>query len=118
VSNQESVPQDARQVVYYSLAIGHHVGVIDCFAEVMSVPAAAFREWLDGVPEGEARRKLEGAFLWNEIEINRSHVDELLSAMSQSSTGGPVPGWVPTMRECLREMLAEPAMYLMVKLRE
>lgn len=118
VSNRDGIPEDARQVVYYSLAIGHHVGVIDCFSEVMSVPADVFREWLDRLPEGEARRKLEGAFLWNEIEINRSHVDELLPALSQLSTGSPEPGWVSTMRQCLREMVAEPAMYLMVKLRE
>ena len=82
VSTQDNIPEDARQVVYYSLAIGHHVGVIDCFSELMLVPAGQFRQWLDRLPDGEARRKLEGAFLWNEIEINRSHVDELLPALA------------------------------------
>jgi hydrogenase-4 component J len=120
VSNRDNIPEDARQVVYYSLAIGHHVGVIDCFLELMLVPAGEFRQWLDRLPEGEARRKLEGAFLWNEIEINRSHVDELLPALAGSSsvTGAPEPPWVQTMSQCLREMMTEPALYMMVKMRE
>ena len=28
VENDEQVPEQAKQVMYYSLAIGHHVGVI------------------------------------------------------------------------------------------
>lgn len=120
VNSQEHVPEDAQQVMYYSLAIGHHVGVMDCFSELMSVPSGQFRHWLDGLPDGEARRKLEGAFLWNEIEINRSHVDELLPALreSLSAAGGPEPQWIQTMVQCLTEMVAEPAFYMMVRLRE
>ena len=120
VSTQDNIPEDARQVVYYSLAIGHHVGVIDCFSELMLVPAREFRQWLDRLPDGEARRKLEGAFLWNEIEINRSHVEELLPALAGplSSADAPVPKWIQTMMQCLREMVAEPALYVMVKMRE
>ena len=80
VETQDDIPKDARQVMYYSLAIGHHVGVMDCFSELMTVSAAQYRLWLDRLPDGEARRKLEGAFQWSEIEINRSHVDGLLQA--------------------------------------
>ena len=29
VENDEQVPEQAKQVMYYSLAIGHHVGVIE-----------------------------------------------------------------------------------------
>ena len=120
VNSQEHVPEDARQVMYYSLAIGHHVGVMDCFSVMMSVPAGQFRQWLDGLPDGEARRKLEGAFLWNEIEINRSHVDDLLPALggSLSHADGPEPQWIQTMRHCLRKMVAEPAFYMMLRMRE
>jgi len=120
VNSQEHVPADARQVMYYSLAIGHHVGVMDCLSELMSVPAGEFRQWLDGLPHGEARRKLEGAFLWNEIEINQSHVDELLPALagSLSDAAEPEPQWIRTMMHCLREMVTEPAFYMMVRMRE
>ncbi len=30
VDENDNTPQQAQQVVYYSLAIGHHLGVIDC----------------------------------------------------------------------------------------
>ena len=35
VENDEQVPEQAKQVMYYSLAIGHHVGVIDCFKKLL-----------------------------------------------------------------------------------
>ena len=119
-NNQDAIPEDARQVMYYSLAIGHHVGVMDCFTELMAVPANGYKRCLERLPEGDARRKLEGALTWSEIEISRSHVDELLPALN-----GLLPGmqdtdaeWVKTLIQCLREILAEPALYLMVKMRE
>ena len=58
---------------------------------------------------------------WNEIEINRSHVDELLPALNDlllSRLNGSDAQWVETMIRCLEEMVAEPALYLMVKMRE
>ena len=54
VNNQESIPEDARQVMYYSLAIGHHVGVMDCFSELMAVPAEEYRA-LSGAAAGRGR---------------------------------------------------------------
>ena len=120
VNNQEAIPEDARQVMYYSLAIGHHVGVMDCLSEVMTVPVDLYRGCLEHLPAGEARRKLEGALTWNEIEINRSHADELLPALNALRAGlTEAEGkWVATLIQCLREIVAEPALYLMVKIRE
>ncbi|MEN1663624.1 formate hydrogenlyase maturation HycH family protein, partial [Pseudomonas aeruginosa] len=35
IDENDATPAEAQQVVYYSLAIGHHLGVIDCLeAEV------------------------------------------------------------------------------------
>lgn len=120
VNNEQAIPEEARQVMYYSLAIGHHVGVLDCFAELMAVPEEQFAACVQRLPEGEARRKLEGAAKWQEIEINRGHVDQLLPALS-----GLLPAlddadraWVSKLVACLREMVAEPALYMMVKARE
>jgi hypothetical protein len=120
VNNQEAIPEDARQVMYYSLAIGHHVGVMDCLSEVMTVPAEMYLQCLASLPEGEARTKLEGALKWNEIEINRSHVELLMPALIRllEVTKDGDPRWVETLMQCLREMVREPALYLMVKLRE
>ncbi|HTP01233.1 MAG TPA: formate hydrogenlyase maturation protein HycH [Anaerolineales bacterium] len=120
VNNQDAIPEDARQVMYYSLAIGHHVGVMDCLSELMTVPAEAYQRYLERLPEGEARRKLEGALTWDEIEINRSHVDELLKALQiiPPAAQGVDAAWVKTLMQCLQEVIAEPALYLMVKMRE
>ncbi len=122
VNNQESIPEDARQVMYYSLAIGHHIGVMDCFSELMVVPAEKYKQCLDRLPDryAEGRRKLEGALNWEEIEINRSHVDELLPALNTllAAINGSDSQWIQTMIRCLQEMVAEPALYLMVKMRK
>ena len=119
VSNQERIPEDARQVMYYSLAIGHHVGVMDCFSEMMTIPAEGYRQWLDHLPEGDGRLKLEGVLAWDEIEINRSHVDELLSTLNVAlpSMNALETEWANKMILSLRQIVAEPAFYLMVKMR-
>ncbi len=119
VHDRDAIPEDARQVMYSSLMIGHHVGVMDCFSELVAVPAEQYQQLLDAVSEPEARLKLEGALKWSEIEVNRSHVDALLPALNaaiarmNASTGE----WVQTFARCLREMVAEPALYLMLKVR-
>lgn len=119
VNNQERIPDDARQVMYYSLAIGHHVGVMDCFSEMMVIPAEGYRHWLAHLPEGDGRRKLEGVLTWDEIEINRSHVDKLLSALNQAlpTMSAIETEWTNKMILSLRQIVAEPAFYLMAKMR-
>ncbi len=119
VSNQQSVPEDARQIMYYSLAIGHHVGVMDCFDELLSVPAKAYRQWLSRLPEGEGRRKLEGVLAFDEIEINRDHIGELKSALDASmpAMSADEKAWTARVVHCLEQIHAEPALYLMVKMR-
>lgn len=119
VNDQDAIPEEARQVMYYSLAIGHHVGVMDCFSELMAVPEAQYQECLRRLPEGDGRRKLEGALKWHEIEINRSHVDALLPALSGllPTLNGSDADWVGKLVRCLQEIVAEPALYLMVRTR-
>ncbi len=120
VNNEQSIPEDARQVMYYSLAIGHHVGVMDCFDQMMAVPDQQYNRIVSLLPDGEARRKLEGAAKWQEIEINRSHVDALLSELDGllPSLGTEDTAWVGKLVACLREIVAEPILYLMVKRHE
>ncbi len=119
VNNQDAIPADAQQVIYYSLAIGHHVGVMDCLSQLMTVPTDAYGRCVRTLPAGEARRKLEGVLEWNEIEINRSHVDDVLPAFNWLSAHAATPDrhWVGMLIQCLHEMLVEPAFYLILKLR-
>ncbi len=114
VNQDQAIPEEARQVIYYSLAIGHHVGVLDCFQPLMDVPLEAYRAWLEGLPEGEGRRKLAGVLAWGEIEINRGHARDLAPLVAESLACGAA-AWVGTLNECLRMMIEEPAFYVMVR---
>ncbi|MGQ7168117.1 formate hydrogenlyase maturation HycH family protein, partial [Escherichia sp. R-CC3] len=35
VASSDEMPEHSSQVMYYSLAIGHHVGVIDCLNDAL-----------------------------------------------------------------------------------
>jgi len=119
VNQEQKIPDEARQVVYYSLAIGHHVGVMDCFQSLVEIPLEEYRRRVSQLPEGTGRRKLEGLLKFGEIEINHSHAGELLKALNDSSSAGndPQTGWLSSLAQCLQNMLSEPALYLMVRTR-
>ena len=63
VETEEDVPQEACDVLYYTLAVGHHTGVLDCFEPRLSVPVDVFYSLVDALPEGEARTKFH-PLLW------------------------------------------------------
>jgi len=119
ISDRQGTPENARQVVYYSLAIGHHVGVMDCFKSIMEVPLDGYRQWISRLPEGNGRHKLEGVLKWGEIEINSSHAVELLPALNSSlpQMDGCEAHWTSELIQSLHQMVAEPALYLMVRKR-
>jgi len=115
---QESSPamaEAARQVIYYSLAIGHHVGVMDCFQPLLSAPLDEYRRLVRALPEGAAREKLEGLLRWGEIEINSSHAPALLAALQQvpADLSAHQQDWVGSLTRALQHMQQEPVYYLM-----
>lgn len=107
VNQEQNIPESARQVVYYSLAIGHHVGVMDCFQSLMEVPLEEYSQWVSQLPEGLARRKMEGVLKWGEIEVNHTHAGEILPLLNET--------WTEPIAGCLQAMLKEPALYLMIR---
>jgi hypothetical protein len=117
VDQQKGVPESARQVVYFTLAIGHHIGVMDCFHRLLEIPLSDYRGWVARMPEGPGRRKLEGLLKWGEIEINRDHAGDLLPALRDSLPGmdSDQAGWSGLLSQCLQSMVEEPALYLMVR---
>ncbi len=117
VNDEKAIPEDARQVIYYSLAIGHHVGVMDCFQSLMEIPLADYQQWIDRLPAGVGRHKLEGLLKWGEIEINSSHTRELLPAIDAGlpQMSETEAQWAGVLVQCLQKMVEEPALYLMVR---
>lgn len=118
LDRQEDMPAEAKQVVYYSLAIGHHVGVIDCLKTVLECPLEDFQRWIDKL-EGEARNKLEGIFKWGEINIDATHTRMLTAALNSvcDQLSEAETGWNDLLLQALKSIDAEPAIYLIAKRR-
>mgnify|MGYP000354876157 FL=1 len=75
IDENDATPAAAQQVVYYSLAIGHHLGVIDCLEAALSCPWADYLAWIATLEEGStARRKMEGVPKYGEIVIDANHI--------------------------------------------
>lgn len=109
-----------RQVIYQTLGLGHHIGVIDCFKSVLDCPLDGFESWIGRLPEGEARRKLEGVLKFGEIMIDSTHTHLLAAALDRArpAFSAEEDDWTQTLMRALAAIEAEPAMYLMVKRRE
>ncbi|MEC5344521.1 formate hydrogenlyase maturation HycH family protein [Brenneria populi] len=116
LDSKDKVPEQAQQVMYYSLSIGHHVGVIDCLKRILSCPLTGYRQWIDQLPEGEARRKMAGLMKFGEIVIDSSHAGMLGRAFSRlSDAGDAYPDWTATLLAYLLAIERETALYLMVR---
>lgn len=117
VDSDDDVPEDAQQVMYYSLAIGHHVGMIDCLKTELECPLDGFQAWVNALPEGEARRKLQGLITFGEINIDSTHTNMLALALDgfAKDSNSPYQAWSATLIRLLGEIEREPAIYLIVK---
>jgi hypothetical protein len=113
VNERKDVPDDARQVVYYTLAVGHHVGVMDCFSSQFEIPLDKYTAWVQSLSDSPARTKLEGAVRWGEIEVNQTHLGMLLPLFEGARDDGP--DWKRDFLKCLNAIKQEAALYLMVK---
>ena len=118
VEQEEDIPEEAQQVMYYSLAIGHHVGVIDCLKAVLECETSAYQQWISYLNEGtEAFNKLARLLKFGEITIDITHVGLLANAFvaTRDSMEEPYKAWTDTLLQLLHAITKEPAMYLMVK---
>jgi hypothetical protein len=109
-----------RQVIYQTLGLGHHIGVIDCFKSALDCPLDAYEAWIGRLPDGEARRKLEGVLKFGEIMIDATHTRLLAAALDRALPDFQAEegDWARTLIGLLAAIDAEPAMYLMVKRRD
>jgi hypothetical protein len=116
VQEGQAVPAQSKQLVHYALAIGHHVGVIDCFTSKLDIPLDGYRDWVARMPAGDGRKKLGGLLRFGEIEINASHTALLREALDAVADLSPEEAeWSARFAEALHAIDAEPALYLMVR---
>jgi hypothetical protein len=92
---------------------------MDCFETLLELPLEVFEQWLARLPDGAGREKLFGVLRWGEIELNRTHAGDLLPALlaAQPSLDGATGHWTGALIEGLRQMLAEPALYWVLRRR-
>lgn len=116
IDENDNTPAAAQQVVYYSLAIGHHLGVIDCLEAALSCPWDEYLAWIATLEEGStARRKMEGVPKYGEIVIDINHVAMLAKAFDQAlaSQTDAQQVWSRQMLSMLHDIHQENAIYLM-----
>jgi hypothetical protein len=114
-----SVAAAPKQLIHYTLAIGHHVGVIDCFDLKLQMPLSDYVGWVGHLPESEGRKKLEGLMRFGEIEVSVAHAGMLQHALNRGlPTMSPEQSqWTTRLNDMLQHIVAEPALYLMVRRR-
>ncbi|TDQ57005.1 hydrogenase-4 component J [Mesocricetibacter intestinalis] len=120
VENDSQVPSAAKEVMYYSLAIGHHVGVVDCFKKLLVCDYEEYQRFVESFPPGEAKRKFAGLLKFGEIVIDSSHVNLLAKALDENKENfSPLHRqWAETLMNTLASIQLEPVMYIMVKRRD
>ncbi len=113
----QTPPPDAEQVLYYSLGVGHHVGVIDTFKPILTCPYEGYLNAVAALPEGEARRKLDGLRRFGEIAIDVSHVVSLRNALHAARPKFDVATevWSDRFDQALQAIDHEPAITLMIR---
>lgn len=125
VEREAAVPDDARDVLYYTLSVGHHTGVMDCFSEQLACSCETFLSVMEHVPEGPARYKLEGLLRFGEIQIDKTHVEMLKPALKEARRRLYVKrdanpylaelSWLGDLLQLLDAVEREPALYLMAR---
>lgn len=115
LERETDIPKQAREVVYYSLAIGHHVGVFDCFKPILRCSASFYERLVATFPEGDARKKLDGIRRFGEITIDKSHTKLLGAAIAKlrDQVDAEEGAWLDTLTASLAAIEREPAIYLM-----
>ncbi|MEI8631298.1 formate hydrogenlyase maturation HycH family protein [Vibrio sp. PP-XX7] len=113
------MPQEAKQVMYYSLAIGHHLGIVDCLKSEMVCTGHEYLDWIRALPEeSEAYRKMQGFLMFGEITIFPEHINMLalafdrIDAEAQSEKSRDL---TKGMLKILTAIHNEPTMYLMIR---
>ena len=125
VDNEREIPEESREILYYSLQIGHHTGIIDCLSEKIRCPYSAFIEAVDALPhESAPRYKLEGIVRHGEIQIDKTHVGSLHPAIKDllSKTPSQYPfsedakAFLLAFSNALEAIREQPGIYLMGRL--
>jgi len=117
--DDKEVPPEAQHVIYYSLGIGHHLGVVDCLKSEMNCNGEEYLEWINALPkEGEAYRKMHGYLTFGEISMFYEHINMLalaFDAIDSSTQSEKSQQLTRGLISILNGIYNEPNMYLMIR---
>lgn len=123
VDSEMDIPDDAQSIMYYTLAVGHHTGVMDCFTPRLTCSVDMYRELVSMVEDETARYKLEGIFRFGEIQVDKNHAGTLRRALNEvrqklyleksPKLHAPELTWLTDFIDLLEKTLSEPGLYLM-----
>ena len=119
MEREEDIPPESKEVMYYSLAIGHHIGVFDCFKPQLKCSVELYDRIIEALPEAdEARRKLAGLHKFGEIIVDVTHTKMLRAAIDTllPHADTDMGEWLKGLRASLEAIRGEPAIYLMGRL--
>lgn len=117
IDSSTTLPEQHRQVMYYSLAIGHHVGIIDCLRVALRCPLVEYRKWAQQLADEQAQRKMLGVLTFGEIIIDASHLSLLRHALAPlaDDTSSAQQAFSKDMLSLLDDIAHEPAIYLLAR---
>ena len=56
LDNEQDIPEESSEVLYYALHVGHHTGIIDCLSEKFRCSCDAYEEVIQALPKDDAAR--------------------------------------------------------------
>ncbi len=83
VEDKDDIPKDARDVIYYTLAMGHNTGVIDCFQPKIALTRRLFDCICEKLTNEDAKFKLTRIEKFGEIQILKEDTKMLSNAISE-----------------------------------
>lgn len=124
VDNEQSIPAASVDVLYYTLSIGHHTGVIDCLSESFSCSSSVYDRFVAlFAADDPARYKLEAINRHGEVQIDRAHLNlfadfDLLQSEVESSAAPdePLCEFLGDFAAALADMREQTGLYLMGRL--
>lgn len=123
MDDERSVPDEGSdEIMYYTLAVGHHTGVIDCFDERLRCPMEQYEAVCAMFDDEKARYKMEGIIRSGEIQIEHTHVGMLapqarkvleLLRKKEGDEAAAERTWLKQLVEMLDLLAADKAAYIM-----
>jgi hydrogenase-4 component J len=118
VGMEEDISEKSRAIAYYTLAVGHHTGILDCFSVALHCTYAQLELLLDELPVGSyARFKLDGLRKFGEINIEQEHAAQLYPALKEAVDNLSISQqeWLCALLEELELVIRDPVIYLVGK---